>query len=152
MRILISYMINYCKSMVQLHSRHSSISWCAYMQHNRHHNIIAFHWFWPHLCIGGHHWGSDDPCTTTRGIPRNRSWQGDSFRSLLIYVCWPGTSSQPFVTELDLRVAHLPAAAVEYLRQAMPTVQNDAGEVQYDYEVWINDVFDFAWPWWEVED
>lgn len=48
------------------------------------------------------------------------------------------------MTELDLRVAHLPAAAVEYLRQAMPTVQNDAGEVQYDYEVWINDVFDFA--------
>jgi hypothetical protein len=45
------------------------------------------------------------------------------------------------VTELDLRVAHLPIGAVEYLRQAMPANRNGSGEAEYDYEKWLDDVF-----------
>ncbi|KAI0916871.1 hypothetical protein AcW1_007797 [Taiwanofungus camphoratus] len=48
---------------------------------------------------------------------------------------------KPFVTELDLRVASLPANAIEYLREAMPPVQNGSGEPEYDYEAWLDDVF-----------
>lgn len=48
---------------------------------------------------------------------------------------------QPFVTELDLRLAHLPPAAVEYLREAMPSGKNEAGEAEYDYEKFIEEVF-----------
>ena len=48
---------------------------------------------------------------------------------------------QPFVTELDLRIASLPAAAIDFLRQAMPSGQNDSGEAEYDYERFINEVF-----------
>jgi len=63
---------------------------------------------------------------------------------------------KPFVTELDLRVAHLPAAAVEYLREAMPryapsspmdTSSTDGingrsgGDAEYDYEAWLDKVF-----------
>lgn len=48
--------------------------------------------------------------------------------------------SQPYVTELDLRIAQLPASAVEYLREAMPSSQTD-GEPAYDYERWLDDVF-----------
>lgn len=48
---------------------------------------------------------------------------------------------QPFVTELDLRLAHLPSAAVEYLREAMPSGKNEAGEAEYDYEKFIEEVF-----------
>ena len=49
---------------------------------------------------------------------------------------------QPFVTELDLRVAHLPASAVEYLREAMPSTQNDDGETLLDYEAWLDRVLE----------
>lgn len=45
------------------------------------------------------------------------------------------------MTELDLRVASLPAAAINFLRQAMPSGQNDAGEAEYDYERFIDEVF-----------
>lgn len=45
------------------------------------------------------------------------------------------------MTELDLRIAQLPAPAVEYLREAMPRSQNDAGEPEYDYERWLDEVF-----------
>lgn len=31
---------------------------------------------------------------------------------------------QPFVTELDLRVAQLPASAIDYLREVMPIAEN----------------------------
>ena len=48
---------------------------------------------------------------------------------------------QPFVTELDLRVASLPAAAIDFLREAMPSGHNDAGEAEYDYERFIDEVF-----------
>jgi hypothetical protein len=51
-----------------------------------------------------------------------------------------GIESQPFVTELDLRVAHLSADAIVYLREAMPSAQ-EAGEPQYDYEAWLDSVF-----------
>ena len=48
---------------------------------------------------------------------------------------------QPFVTELDLRVAHLPQSAIDYLRQVMPSAQNGVGEPEYDYEAWLDNVF-----------
>ena len=38
------------------------------------------------------------------------------------------------MTELDLRIASLPATAIYFLRQAMPSNQNDSGEAEYDYE------------------
>jgi Ca2+-binding EF-hand superfamily protein len=47
-----------------------------------------------------------------------------------------------FVTELDLRLAHLPAASIDYLREAMPIGQNNGvGEAEYDYERFIDEVF-----------
>lgn len=49
------------------------------------------------------------------------------------------SSSQPFVTEVDLRAALLPQAAIEYLREAMPRTESDAGA--YDYESWLDHVF-----------
>ncbi|KAJ8468884.1 hypothetical protein ONZ51_g9361 [Trametes cubensis] len=49
---------------------------------------------------------------------------------------------KPYVTELDLRVAHLPASAIEFLRQAMPSSTNDVGEPEYDYERWLDEVFE----------
>ncbi|PIL22765.1 hypothetical protein GSI_15459 [Ganoderma sinense ZZ0214-1] len=48
----------------------------------------------------------------------------------------------PYVTELDLRVAHLPATAIEFLRQAMPSTSNGVGEPEYDYERWLDEVFE----------
>ena len=48
---------------------------------------------------------------------------------------------QPYVTELDLRLAHLSQSAIDYLRQAMPSKENGAGESEYDYEAWLDDVF-----------
>ncbi|KAI3616115.1 actin cross-linking [Moniliophthora roreri] len=50
-------------------------------------------------------------------------------------------SDKSFVTELDLRIAHLPASAIDYLREAMPSTLNEAGEPQYDYERWLDEVF-----------
>ncbi|KAF9077523.1 actinin-like protein [Rhodocollybia butyracea] len=50
-------------------------------------------------------------------------------------------SDKPFVTELDLRIAHLPAPSIEFLREAMPITQSEAGEPEYDYERWLDDVF-----------
>ncbi|KJA20162.1 hypothetical protein HYPSUDRAFT_142622 [Hypholoma sublateritium FD-334 SS-4] len=48
---------------------------------------------------------------------------------------------KPFITELDLRLAHLPAAAIEYLREAMPLSPNEVGEKEFDYEQYIDEVF-----------
>ena len=48
---------------------------------------------------------------------------------------------QPFVTELDLRLAQLPSSAIEYLREVLPSSENEAGEPEYDYETWLQDVF-----------
>ncbi|KAF8073885.1 actinin-like protein [Lyophyllum atratum] len=50
-------------------------------------------------------------------------------------------TDKPFVTELDLRIAHLPPPAIDYLREAMPSTSNDTGEPEYDYERWLDDVF-----------
>ena len=50
-------------------------------------------------------------------------------------------NAQPFVTELDLRIAHLPQSAIDYLREAMPSSKNEADEPEYDYERWLDDVF-----------
>ncbi|TFY52094.1 hypothetical protein EVJ58_g10204 [Rhodofomes roseus] len=50
-------------------------------------------------------------------------------------------NDKPFVTELDLRVAQLPASAIEYLRQAMPPAADGVGDAEYDYEAWLDAVF-----------
>ncbi|TFK33014.1 actinin-like protein [Crucibulum laeve] len=50
-------------------------------------------------------------------------------------------ADKPFVTELDLRIAHLPAGAIDYLRGAMPSAPNEAGEPEYNYERWLDEVF-----------
>ncbi|KAI0789597.1 actinin-like protein [Abortiporus biennis] len=50
-------------------------------------------------------------------------------------------NDKPFVTELDLRVAHLPQSSIDYLKEAMPSAQNEHGEPEFDYEAWLNDVF-----------
>ncbi|KAF8516840.1 actin cross-linking [Hysterangium stoloniferum] len=49
----------------------------------------------------------------------------DAFRGI--------ANDKPFVTELDLRLALLPAGSIEYLREAMPR----AGE-ELDYESWLD--------------
>ena len=49
--------------------------------------------------------------------------------------------SQPYVTELDLRLAQLPGGSIEYLREVMPSHANEAEELEYDYERWLDDVF-----------
>ncbi|EIM86004.1 uncharacterized protein STEHIDRAFT_98331 [Stereum hirsutum FP-91666 SS1] len=56
--------------------------------------------------------------------------------------------NKPFVTELDLKLAHLPASAIDYLREVMPTAENGAGSGQesdreYDYQAWLDRVFDY---------
>lgn len=48
---------------------------------------------------------------------------------------------QPFVTELDLRVAQLPVSAIGYLREVMPLVNDGAGEPEYDYDAWLDSTF-----------
>ncbi|KZW01516.1 hypothetical protein EXIGLDRAFT_64789 [Exidia glandulosa HHB12029] len=48
---------------------------------------------------------------------------------------------KPIVTELDLRMAVLPAATIDYLRQVMPQVGMDGDEPVYDYEAWLDNVF-----------
>jgi hypothetical protein len=50
---------------------------------------------------------------------------------------------QPYVTELDLRLAHIPAGAVDYLREVMPATQNGAGDREYDYDAWLDSVFEY---------
>jgi len=49
---------------------------------------------------------------------------------------------KPFVTELDLRLAHLPTSATEYLRQVMPLRKNEVGEDEFNYEEWLDLVFE----------
>lgn len=48
---------------------------------------------------------------------------------------------QPFVTELDMRLAQLPVSAIDYLREVLPSSKNEVGELEYDYERWLHDVF-----------
>lgn len=47
------------------------------------------------------------------------------------------------MTELDLRLAHIPAGAVDYLREVMPAAENGAGEPEYDYDAWLGSVFEY---------
>jgi hypothetical protein len=51
------------------------------------------------------------------------------------------SSLQPFVTELDMRLAQLPISAIDYLREVIPSNNNEVGEAEYDYETWLKDVF-----------
>ncbi|KAJ8593785.1 hypothetical protein M405DRAFT_785381 [Rhizopogon salebrosus TDB-379] len=48
---------------------------------------------------------------------------------------------KPFVTELDMRLAQLPISAIDYLREVIPSNNNEVGEAEYDYETWLKDVF-----------
>ncbi|KIM63382.1 hypothetical protein SCLCIDRAFT_24265 [Scleroderma citrinum Foug A] len=50
-------------------------------------------------------------------------------------------SDKLFVTELDMRLAQLPASAIDYLREVMPSRMNEDGEPEYDYEAWLEEVF-----------
>lgn len=50
-------------------------------------------------------------------------------------------NEQPFVTELDLKVALLPVSAVEYLRDAMPKVKSETSSDAFDYEAWLDTIF-----------
>ncbi|KAF7298852.1 putative actin cross-linking [Mycena indigotica] len=59
------------------------------------------------------------------------------------------TLSAPYVTELDLRLHHLPAASIEYLSEVMPRAQKDstAGDAEYyDYELWLDNVSNQVQP------
>ncbi|KZV63476.1 hypothetical protein PENSPDRAFT_691598 [Peniophora sp. CONT] len=49
---------------------------------------------------------------------------------------------KPYVTELDLRLAHIPANGIEFLREAMPSIPNEVGEPQYDFAAWLDSVFE----------
>jgi len=51
-------------------------------------------------------------------------------------------SNKSYVTEVDLRLAHIPAGAVDYLREVMPARQNGEGEGGYDYDAWLDSVFE----------
>ena len=70
-----------------------------------------------------------------------RGIAGDKVRFSLVSDVIVADSPQPFVTELDLKVAHLPAAAIEYLREVMPCAPDEIGEPQFDYEAWLDRVF-----------
>lgn len=48
---------------------------------------------------------------------------------------------QPFVTELDMKLAQLPVGAIDYLREVLPSSENEVGEPEYDYETWLHEVF-----------
>lgn len=63
------------------------------------------------------------------------------FIHLVSLVDFIKASLQPFVTELDMRLAQLPAGAIDYLREVLPSSKNEAGEPEYDYETWLHDVF-----------
>jgi len=70
----------------------------------------------------------------------------DAFRGI--------AGDKPFVTDLDLKVAMLPQGAIEFLRQAMPQMRTNGGRAEpdgaqpnegsqtYDYETWLDRVFD----------
>jgi len=51
------------------------------------------------------------------------------------------TPTQPFVTELDLRLAQVSAHSIDYLKVAIPSKNNEVGEPEYDYESWLDQVF-----------
>lgn len=51
------------------------------------------------------------------------------------------TPIQPFVTELDLRLAQVPGHSIDYLKEAIPLKNGEVGEPEYDYETWLDQVF-----------
>jgi len=51
------------------------------------------------------------------------------------------TPIQPFVTELDLRLAQVPGHSIDYLKEAIPLKNGEVGEPEYDYETWLDEVF-----------
>lgn len=59
----------------------------------------------------------------------------------IVYTTRCLTLVQPFVTELDLRLAQVPPYSIDYLKEAIPTKNNEVGEPEYDYETWLDQVF-----------
>jgi len=57
----------------------------------------------------------------------------DAFRVL--------ADDKPFVTELDLRLAQVPAHSIDYLKEAIPSRDHEGGEAEFDYESWLDQVF-----------
>ncbi|TEB22992.1 actin cross-linking [Coprinellus micaceus] len=49
--------------------------------------------------------------------------------------------SKPFITELDLRLAHIPQSSIDYLLNAMPSSPppDDGAEPEYDYVGWLDE-------------
>ncbi len=45
------------------------------------------------------------------------------------------------MTELDLRAGMLPQSAIDYLREVMPRAEDATGTEGYDYETWLDQVF-----------
>ena len=91
--------------------------------------------------VCGGTWDLLDPAQlreACRGIAADKVSAGGALTDCTVLNDLP----QPYVTELDLRVASLPASAIEFLRQTMPSAQNDAGESEYNYERWIEEVFE----------
>lgn len=70
-----------------------------------------------------------------RGIASDKVW------NIFLLISGTYAVTQPVVTELDLRLAQLPAPAIEYLRNAIPSAPNEVGEPEYDYERWLDEVF-----------
>lgn len=117
---------------------------------------------------GGHNGRSDIIRPATRRFPGYSRRQGRCLINLtsdlqLPFLKTAFLSEKPFVTDLDLKVAMLPQGAVEYLRQAMPQMRTanatatthtngaraeaadgapDEGSQAYDYETWLDRVFD----------
>jgi hypothetical protein len=48
---------------------------------------------------------------------------------------------QAGVAELDLRMAQLPATAIDYLREVMPREVGEEGEPQFNYDRWLDEIF-----------
>lgn len=40
-----------------------------------------------------------------------------------------------------MKLAQLPVSAIDYLREVLPSCKNEVGEPEYDYEMWLHDVF-----------
>lgn len=90
--------------------------------------------------VGGYQRRPNLARTASRILPRDCGAQG----KFHLYKCAGQIYQdglQPFVTELDLRLAQLSSSAIEYLREVLPSSENEAGEPEYDYETWLQDVF-----------
>jgi hypothetical protein len=53
-------------------------------------------------------------------------------------------TKQPYVTELDLRLAQIPQSTIDFLCQTIPAVRGggEGTESEFDYEAWLARVFE----------